>query len=204
MSNDMDYDDMDYDNLFEEELTPEEIFKMVTLDKRKGVSRTIELKDEENDVVLVPEVIEGLLLYMKDKMENEKDSDLVSQIMPLMSQSLVSGLGRLIGIRETGILLSDEVVRFSLIQMMSMSLLLLKFIQKEGLKIYTLEEKITEEEYEDIQRRSKAISTTIMASTMGINPQDMLNQLLKQGKITKEDIEKMTGEINDDTDDNGN
>lgn len=193
-------DDMDLDDLeeiYEEgtEVTPEDVFKMVTINRRKGTQLTVELRDDEDDIVLIPEVVEELILYMRDKLtDGENTSQFTGQIMPLMTQSLVSGLGRLLGIQGTGALLSNEVIRYSLVQMMSMSMLLLKFIQDKGLKIFTYEEKVPQEELDAIEEQFSRTRASAVEEISGFQAKDLVKELSKQGKLSREDLESLLEE----------
>lgn len=203
MNDDMNFDELDLEDMYgPEDLTPEDVFKAVMLNREKGVRLCVELRDKDNDIVLIKDIVEELLLYMKDKMESPDNNDFTNQILPLIAQASVSGLGRLIGIPEAGAILTSDTLRFATHQMMGMSLLLLKFIQKKELKIYSYEEEISEEEIEDLDRRSAASRVAMMGSTLGLDTRELLAEMLRQGKITKEDIEELTGEKNDSGDEN--
>lgn len=204
MSDDeMEIDDIDLEDVYEEDhLTPEDVFKMVTLNRTRGIRVKTELRDKDNEAVDLTNIVEELLLYMKDKLSDPASSELASQIMPLMSQAMVSGLGRLIGIRHTGAIITSDILNFSMVQMMCMALLMLKFIQKKELKIFTYEEDISPEEIEDLDRRAEVTKATVVGSLMGLEPREMLRELLKQGKISKEDVTAALGdEIDLDDDD---
>lgn len=195
-----DWDDMDMDDLegmYEEreEVTPEDVFKMTTINRRKKTKLTVELRDDEDDIVLIPEVVEELINYMKDKLKDgEKTSQFTGQIMPLMSQALVSGLGRLLGIRPTGALLFNEIIRYSLVQMMSMSMLLLKFIQDKKLKIFTYEEECSQEELDAIEQKFERTRVDALEEITGITPTDLIKQAVNQGMISREDLEALLEE----------
>lgn len=195
-----DWDDMDMDDLEEmyedqEEITPEDVFQMTTINRLKKTKLTVELRDDEDDVILIPEIVDELINYMKDKLQNgEETSQFTGQIMPLMSQSLVSGLGRLLGIRTTGALLHNEVIRYSLVHMMSMSMLLLKFIQDKDLKIFTYEEEATQEELDIIEEKFERTKVEAVEAITGVTPVELIKEAMNRGMISKKDLEKMLEE----------
>jgi len=185
------YDEDDIQDLFEDEesMTPEEIFKMVMINKVKGTTVHVELCDKEGDKVELSDVIEQLLSYVENKLEDEKANQFVDQIMPLMAQSVVSGLGRMLGIRHTAFFLANDLSRVALVNMMSIAFLLLKFVQQKELTIQTYEEEISEEEIEEIERKAKAGSTATMGALLGLDPKEILDNLVEQGEISQSDLE---------------
>ena len=186
-----DYDEEEMDTLFEDEgsMTPEEVFKMVMINKIKGTTIRVELRDEEGNKVELSEVIEQLLNYTQDKLEDEEPNSFVDQIMPLMAQSVVSGLGRMLGIRHTAFFLANETSRVALVNMMSIAFLLLKYVQQKKLTIETFEEEVSQEEIEDIERKAKAGSMATMGALFGADPKEILADLVEQGEISQSDLE---------------
>lgn len=190
----------------EDHVEPEDLFSMVMINKKRKVKTTVELRDADGDTIELKDVIQQLLQYSRDKMEDKSGNQFNEQIMPLMAQSVVSGLGRMIGIRATAFHLSNELTRAAFVQMMAIGLLILKFIQKEELKIYTYEEPVTDEEIEDIHRKSKANSVATLASLAGANPREVLEELRAQGHITDDDLQDILngeGDEDEEEDDKG-
>lgn len=173
----------------EDAMDPEDAFSMVMINRKRKVKVSVELQDKDGDVIPLRDIIEQLLSYIKEKMADPKGNQFNEQIMPLMAQSVVGGLGRMIGIKSTAFHLANEVTRSAFIQMMGMGLLLLKFVQKEELKIYTYEEPVTDEEIEKIDRKSRANSVATLASLAGADPKNVLRELRNQGHITDDDLE---------------
>jgi len=202
------FDEMDFDGLedelaesFEgdpEQLQPEDVFKMVMLNRQKNTRIEVEIQDDEGDKVNLPELITQILGYVKDRLEDNNGNEIVDQLMPLVSQSLVSGLGRMMGMQNTAFLLTNEVTRVSLVNMMVVALLLLKFVQENNLTIFTHEQEMTPEEMEELERKAKASSVATMGSMMGMDPRDVLKEMMKQGQITKQDLIDLGGKGDDD------
>jgi hypothetical protein len=186
------FDDDELRDLYEEStdsITPEEVFTMVTLNKIRKVTVKVELRDESDDVVSLPDTIEGILNYIKEKTDDEENNQLTEQILPLISQSVVSGLGRMLGIRQTALMLAHDITKYGIINMMCVSLLLLKFVQNNNLKIYTYEEPVSDEEIEEIERKSRASGAAMIGMMTGMDPREILEQLVEEGELTQEDLE---------------
>jgi len=144
---DTDLEDL-YSEMNPDELTPEEVYDMVLVNKAKGTKVSIELEDKDGDKVEVADIVEGLIGYIKDQLGEEgslEGNDFVDQIMPLMTQSMVGGLGRMMGLQYTSFLMAQDGVRHSIIYMMCVSFLLLKYVQEHELLIHTYEEEVSEE-----------------------------------------------------------
>jgi hypothetical protein len=185
------FDEDEIQDLFEDEesMTPEDVFKMVMINKVKGTTVHVKLYDQDEDEVELSEVIEELLNYIEKKLSDDKANQFVDQIMPLMAQSVVSGLGRMLGIRHTAFFLANETSRVALVNMMSIAFLLLKFVQQKNLTIQTFEKEISEEEIEDIERKAKAGSAATMGALLGMDPKEILENLVEQGEISQDDLE---------------
>jgi hypothetical protein len=84
--------------------------------------------------------------------------------------------------------LSNPTLRFALIHTMTIGLLLLKFAQKNNLKIMTEEEEVTEEEIKRLQRMDKVTNIVTLAAAAGVHPKDAIKELYKSGQITKDDL----------------
>jgi hypothetical protein len=191
-----DFEEDELDELLEdqEEMSPEEVFKMVMINKVKGTTVRVELLDKEGEQVELSEVIQKLLGYVENKLEDDDPNQFVDQIMPLMAQSVVSGLGRMLGIRQTAFFLTNEISRVALVNMMSIAFLLLKFVQQNELTIQTHEEEISEDEIQEIERKAKAGSAATMGALLGMDPKEILENLVEQGEISQSDLEAILSE----------
>lgn len=207
------YDDDDMSEIFDEEeleamydndpdrLTPEDVFNMVMVNKVKGVKVDVELRDKDGDVVDMPDIIEQLLEYIKTKLQ-DGHNQFVDQVMPLMGGTMASALGRMLGINATAFYLSQDHTRMAFVHSMALGFLLLKFVQDKGITIHTFEEEMSEEEIEEFERRAKANSTATLAALAGHDSREVLRSMMKDGKITAEDLKDLIGEeeIEDDDD----
>lgn len=191
------YDDEDMSELMEDDpdsLTPEDVFKMVTLNKIKKTKVRVELQDKNGDKVDLPEVIGQIIEYIKDKTAEEEGNQFSDQIMPLMSQAVLSTLGRMLGIRLTAYHLANDSTRMALIWSMCTSFLLLKYVQKHELSINTFEESVSEEEIEAFERKAQANNVAMLGALVGEDPKQILEELLHSGKITEDDLQDIMGD----------
>jgi len=202
----MELDDDELESLHEgmdSDLEPEDVFKMVLINKIRKKRTHVELQDTDGDRVELKDVIQELLTYIKDKLHEEEGNQFTEQIMPLMSQGVVSGLGRMVGLHNTAFLLSNDTTRYSIINMMCVSFLLLKFVQQKGLVIHTYEEDVTDDEIAEIMRKSDANKTATLAALAGEDPRAVLREMKDRGLITDSDLNDIlrdNGEKEDATD----
>ena len=211
-----DYDEMGFDEddmaeMYEDPdtLTPEEVFKMCFINKHKNTTVRVDLQDKDGDTVDLPDTIAELVAYIDKQLKDEDGNQFTDQIMPLMAQAMVSGLGRTLGIRTTAFYLAQPLTQRAFIEMMCVAFLLLKFVQKKGLLLHTYEEEVTDEEIETFERKSRANDAAVMGSFMGVDPKETLKNMLDQGQITTDDLKDLAGDIqikgdDDDTEGNSN
>ena len=203
---------MDYDGLEDdlaasfgddnqEEIAPEDILQMVMINRNKKTKVSISLEDDEGDEVDLVDTISGLIKYVEDKLKDKDENQFVEQILPLMSQSVVTGLSRMIGTEATAFHLTNPITRTAIINMMAVGFLLLKFVQENSLSVVTHEEPVSDEEIVEIEQRSKVASAAMALASTGMDPKQVLQILKEQGKITDEDLKKALGESTDDPDD---
>ncbi len=174
-----------------EEMTPEEVFSLVMINKKRMVRTKVELRDEQGEVIPLHEVVADLMAYMKGKLDAGEENQLADQIYPMMGQVLVSGLGRLVGIGMTGYYLASDVARMSFMHMMSVSFLMLKYVQEKKLTIIAVEEPVTDEEVQAVERKSRANSVAMVGAMTGMSYKDILKELVDKGELTQEDLQSM-------------
>lgn len=207
------WDEMDFDGLDEElteaierdpdELQPEDIFQMVMINRTKNTRVEVEIRDQDGDTVHLPDLVAQILNYVSDKLQEKEGNEILDQLMPMVSQSLVSGLGRMMGISATGFLLTNSMTRTSLINMMVVALLLLKFIQENNLTIFTREEEVSQEEVNELERKARASNIATVGSMVGMDPRSLLREMVNQGQLTKQDLTDLIGEEDDNDGDKG-
>lgn len=174
--------------------TADQLFKLVTIDRTRKVKTLVQLKDAEGDEIPVKETVEKLTEYITDKLKDEGDNSCKTQIFPLMGQAVTSGLVKYAGVSWASYFLADEPTRGALMQMMCMSFYLLKWIQQKGIKIYTVEEPLTDEEIEMYDRCSRASDITMKYTMAGGDPKKALREMLKRGMLKESDLSHMGAE----------
>jgi hypothetical protein len=190
----MELDQSELDELRDpEDLAPEDVFSMVMINKIKKTKVRAELQDKDGDKVELSEVIAELLRYMNDKMKDTEGNQFADQIFPLVTQSMVSTLGRLMGIHSTAFYLANDGTRTAIAWSMAMAFLLLKYVQKHNLTINTFEEEVSDEEIESIERKAEANKVAMLGAMMGEDPKEVLKKMLDEGRITESDLEEMLG-----------
>lgn len=182
-----------YDDLGETDQGHDAVFNLCMIDRRRKVRLNIQLFDADGDEVSIREALKEITQYVKDKISTEETNDVAAKILPMMAESTACALPRLVGGDLAASLIAQEVVRYPLIQMMTIGFLLLKFIQKNGLKITTTEEQLSDEQIAHYERMNRASNAAVLTATLGGDPKAMLRELLKRGEITKEDVEGILG-----------
>ena len=199
---DADPDDLDFMQEDPDILTPEEAFKMVTINHKKGPTVKVELEDKNGEPISLGDVVEDLLEYMNEKnKENDGDNQFMNQILPLVAQGSISTIGRTAGLQNTAIYLSNPVLRGSFISAMAVGFLLLKYVQQNNLTIKTYEEKLSEEEIEALIKKTQLSSAATIAALSGLNPNEFLEMLVEKGMIDKEDVKNLFQEDEEDEED---
>jgi hypothetical protein len=183
-----------------DDLSPEDVFRMVTVNRNKMAKVSVKLEDEDGDEVDLADTIADLIVFMEDKMKEKEGNQITDQIFPLISQSVASALGRMIGINTTAFYLSIETTKQALMGSMCIAFLLLKYVQKHNLKIFTVEEPIEQWEIDEMERKSNANRVAMMAALAGHDPRAILEQLKEEGRITDEDLLDLVGKGNSNND----
>jgi IMP dehydrogenase/GMP reductase len=171
-----------------EPVSLDSFLRLVTIDVKRKVRMTIRLIDEDGDEVPITETIEQISQFIMDKLNSSEENTISTQIFPMMAQSVAYGLTKILGPQLTSLFLTQEAVRYSLIHMMSVGFYLWNVIHKNGLKIETTEESVTQEEIDSFRRLNVASGVASMAAATGINPKDILRELVKNGYVTREDL----------------
>lgn len=193
------FDDDELASMYDQSEEPnmDDMFNMIMINKVKGTTVRIELRDKDDDKVEMSDIITQLLEYISSKVK-DGDNQFVDQVLPLMGGTLSTALSRILGMKTAMFYLSQDDTRMAFVHSMALGFLLLKFVQKKGITIHTFEEKITPEEIENFERRSKANNMATMASLVGGDAKDFLRSLVEDGKITEEDLAKILQEDEDD------
>jgi hypothetical protein len=135
------------------ELNLDEILSMVLIDKKRLLKVSAEMKDNNGEKINLSEIVEELFKYIDKEFakSSEEKSSLISQVMPLLSQVLGSGLSRYLGVEQAVLYLTDSQTKDALLQMMMLSFLLLKYIQQKDIQVYSVSEPIEKVEIEKLE-----------------------------------------------------
>lgn len=172
----------------------DEVFKMIMVDRARKIKTIIHLKDKDEDEIPIKETVEKLTEYIHDKLKDKEENSCKGQVMPLMAQALAHGLVRYLGNQNAAFILSDSLVRDSLIHMMGMSFYLLKWIQQKDIKIHTVEESISQEDVDMYDRCSRASDLAIRYAAAGGDPKEAMREMLKRGLLKQEDLVQLGAE----------
>jgi hypothetical protein len=175
-------------------VSKEDLYSLVMIDKIRKVKTIITLKDSEGDEIPVRETAEKLVEYIADKVKDEEGNACKQQVMPLMSQAMVAGMIKMMGMNDTQILLCDAVTRNGLMYMMTMSFYLLKWIQQKNIKIFSEEFSLSDNEMAEIERVSFANDTAMKYARACGDPRDAIRIMLEKGLIKREDLATMGAE----------
>lgn len=168
--------------------TTDELLRVVLIDIKKKVRMEVQLRDKDGSDVSVKETIEAVTEYISDKLKDGESNQVQNEVLPLMSQAMICGMVKLFGGDYASLILSNETTRYGILHMMTVGFAALKFIQKKGLKIVRVETPITDEDIQMYQRVNKATDALNQAALLGINPKDLLTEMLKANLLQKEDL----------------
>lgn len=180
----------------------EDIFKLITIDRIRKKKMSVRLVDAEGDEVPFKHTIKQIMQYLSDKMSVKKDSEvdimstknqIANQILPLITQAMVSGLPEAVGDFRAAQLLTVDGVRWPIINMMLLSFSLLKLIQDKKFKIVTTEEDVSDFEMEKLAKFSRISEAATIGAMHGKAPKDLLKELLASGDISSEELSELTG-----------
>jgi hypothetical protein len=175
-------------------LSQDEMLRVITIDRKKKRRLDISLRKGEDDKVELNDVIEPLTEYVTDMMSSDEDNVTKQQIFPLMAQAAARALIKMAGAHGASVIMSAEHVRYALIHVMMVGFYLMKFVQKHGIKIDSLEEPLSDDDLEMFDRVNAAANVTAMATHLGADPKEVVRELLQSGQLRREDLEMLGAE----------
>lgn len=169
--------------------THDQFGDVTTVDVRRKKKIFVTIQDSDGDEVDMKDMLDNLNRYITDNLVNEDANVLKDEISPLITQIFMGSLVYASGHPGTAAFIaSQESMRYTITHQMLLSFYFLKFVQKNNLKIITREEDVSDEEIEKIRRINKANSVATMGAMMGVEPKDIIKQLIKSGQLNKEDV----------------
>lgn len=175
-------------------ISTEDIYKVCTIDRGRKVKLAIELKTPEADKVSVSEMIEQLSSYVSDKIKDTNGNPTSQQVMPLIGQAMTYALVKALGEYKAAALLSQELIRYTLVHFGMVCFLLYKLIQKKNIKVYTNEQVLSDEDLAAYDRISGVADVSTQLALMGADPKEFIQQLVKEGHISRSDLALMGAE----------
>jgi len=172
----------------------EELYKVSTIDRKRKVKLSIELKTPEGDNISVSEMIEQLSGYVSDKILDPKGNPTSQQVMPLVAQAMTYGTVKSLGEYKAASLLSQEIIRYSMVHFGMICFLLYKLIQKKNIKVYTTEQLLTDDEVDAYDRISSIADVSTQIALMGGDPKELIQELVRGGHVSKSDLALMGAE----------
>jgi len=115
----------------------EDIIQLVTVDRDRKKKISVKIVDKDGDEVPFKDTIKQVMKYLEDKLAPGAQSQILTQIVPLMHQSMVAALPQTTGMQSAAAILALESIRFPMSMMMLLSFSLLKLIQQKEFKIIT-------------------------------------------------------------------
>jgi hypothetical protein len=173
---------------------PKDWCKVIAIDRRRKVRMDAELRDEKGDLIDINETVEGIVNYVSDKMKSDDQNMIQQQVFPVMARAAVTALSEFVGPQTAGLMISQELFRTSLTSCMMSAFLLMQFIKKNDIKIYTSEQQLSDDELESFDRVNQASSVASLAGQLGANPRDVIREMIKQGRLKQEDLEALGAE----------
>lgn len=174
----------------------EDVIRLVTVDKARRKQIEVKIVDKDGDEVPFKDTIKQVLSYLEDKISpaaQQEGNQILSQIVPLMHQSMVVALPRLAGPESATAILAFDNIRFPMSMMMLLSFSLLKLIQQKEFKIVTIETDISEEDWDKMQRFHKVTSAAMIGALSGVSPKEIVKEMVKKGYITEDEMTELTG-----------
>lgn len=166
-----------------------ELFKLSNIDKIRNKLITIKLEDNDGSEIILKDIIDKINNYINEQLASKEVNVMVQQIYPFISQILAQSIIDVTGDEYTAIMmLSQKVFRNVFMQEMLLSYYIMKFIQKNNIKIVSIERDASEGEIESILTKDSISSFGMLANVAGYTSDETAQALLKSGKITEQDI----------------
>lgn len=172
-------------------LSPADVYRVVTVDKKRGVKISVNLKDDDGDEVSIAEVSEKITEWIVDQMKTGEDRTAVNKVIPLVSNVTALSMSRLVGESNMPLFLSSNLMRHVIVTMTCTGFYLLKFMQQNKLKLYHTEEPVSQEEIEQMERIDDAGSALTKAAFFGMDLNSVAATMMSEGLIETEDLEKL-------------
>lgn len=163
--------------------------KLYNIDKVRSKTIQIKLEDALGDEIKISDILEQLYTYISDQFSSSEINICTQQIHPLITEILVKSIKSSFKDETLAITtLAQPELRTAMIQQMLTTFYFLKFIQKNKIKIVSLEEDISKQDLEKIVLQDKLSSYIVTARLSGLSMQEIINAIMVSGIISKDDL----------------
>jgi len=161
------------------------------IDKKNWTRVSVSIQDKEGNKFQVAEIVGNLVNYIRKEIEKEK-SAVVNQVYPIMTQMMYPILLSIGNEAYANLLLNGELIKNTILDSMTVSFLLLKYLQQKELLIVTTTEKLMDSEIQIIKNHSEEVSqASPLTQLLGVSPQELLYSLIQSGQLSNSDINQI-------------
>lgn len=169
----------------------EDVLNVATIDVHRKKRIQVSLRQEDGELVPLEQVISKLIDYIDSKSGDKQENQFKQQVLPLVAQGLVVVLDKILGREMSATLMAQLPIRESYIMAVATGFLLMKFLTGKNIKIHTVEEDLTDEQIDQYFRVDTVSSIAQISRMMGVDPKAVIRELVKQGKMTREDLTQL-------------
>ncbi len=179
----------EFDDDMDDSYKYQQLAELSMIDKIRMKKIYTRLENEDGEDVPVKDVLKQLTGWIMDQLQDKEPNTTVTKVYPLLCQSMAGSLQDIVGDKYNAMLiLAQDVTRQAFINEMTLGFYLSRFMEKNGLKIVTEEEDLSQEELDRILRLNKASSISALAHLAGADGKEVIREMLKSGVITREDL----------------
>lgn len=167
----------------------EDIFRFATIDKIRNKLISIKLEDASGKEINTKETIEEIKDYIDQQLSSKENNSCIQQVYPLIvnifNNSIVSSVGDLSISAE---IISEPRIRMAIIQEMMITHYLMKYIQKNNIKIISIEKDVNQEDIKKAILLDRINSYGILSTIRGLSFKEILTNILNSGLISKSEL----------------
>jgi len=171
---------------------------LVMVNRLKKTKVTIELRDKDGDKVEIQDILDDICTYIHAQLSEEstQDNQIKDQVLPFVSMAAAYVISNQLPNELGAMILSNKDSRHAILFAMCCSFLILRVVHSKDLKIFTIEEPVSDEDIARMDQFSKLNEYVVAAHVMGISMDELFELLKENGKITDNEIEALKGSGN--------
>lgn len=163
--------------------------KFHNLDKARMKTIQIKLEDVSGDEIKVEDILEQLNSYLIDQFVSTDVNVCMQQIHPLITDILTKSIITSFKNKQLAIAtIAQPDFRAAFIQQMLITFYFLKFIQKNKIKIISVEEDISKEEMDKILKQDNISSYIVTAQVSGLSLNQIIKNILDTGAMSVDEL----------------